>query len=142
VGGGGGVQLQHSLCELCLAYEENAEHLFFSCSVTQKVWTLRDRWKGLSSMHHNKARDNFQDFHLVNLNSRQNIVWQGMWLAIIGEIWKHRNRVVFKQRKVDSIEIFGLAQVTTWVWMKHKIQSVQFSYSDWYLSPYVCLKSL
>jgi len=34
-----------------------------------------------------------------------------MWLAIVEEIWKHRNGVIFKQRKVDPDEIFGLAQV-------------------------------
>ena len=32
-----GVQLQNNLCEMCLASEENVEHLFFSCSVSQKV---------------------------------------------------------------------------------------------------------
>ena len=96
----------------------------------------------LSSLHHVKAKDNFQQFHLLNLNSRQNIIWQGMWLAIVGEIWKHTNGIVFNKRKVDLVEIFALAQVTTWVWMKYKIPSVKFSYSEWYLCPYACLKSL
>jgi len=137
-----GIQLQNNLCEMCLASEENAEHLFFSCRASQKVWNMCDRWIGVSSVHHVNARDNFQHFHLVNLNRRQNKIWQGMWLAIIGEIWKHRNGVIFKHRKVDPEEIFALAQVTAWVWMKHKSPSVMFSYSDWILSPYVCLKSL
>jgi len=34
-----------------------------------------------------------------------------MWLAIVGEIWRHWNEVIFKQKKVDSEEIFSLAQV-------------------------------
>jgi len=45
-----------------------------------------DRWLGLSLVHHTKVKDNFQQFHCVNLNSRQNTLWQGMWLAIVGEI--------------------------------------------------------
>jgi len=49
---------------------------------------------------------------------------------------------MFSQRLVDSEEIFSLAQVIAWVWMKHKISSVKFSYSDWYFSPYACLKYL
>jgi len=65
-----------------------------------------------------------------------------MWLAIIGEIWKHRNGITFKQSKVDPTEVFAIGQVMAWVWMKHKISSVKFSYSDWCLSPYTCLKSL
>jgi len=53
-----------------------------------------------------------------------------MWLVIVGKIWKHRNGAIFKQRKVDLEDIFSLAQVTTWAWIKHKIFSVKFSYSD------------
>jgi len=110
-----GVQLQHSLCELCHAHEENAEYLFFSCKVSQMVWNMCDRWLGVSTVHHVKAKANFQHFHLYDLNSRQNLVWKGMWLAIIGEIWKHRNGVIFNHRKVDPREIFDQAQVAAWV---------------------------
>ena len=137
-----GILLQLSLCEFCLECEETVEHLFFSCKVAQKVWNMCYKWLGLNIVSHVKATINFQHFFLLNLNKRQNIVWHGMWLAIIGEIWKHMNRVIFKQSKVDPTEIFALAQVMAWVWMKHKIPSVKFSYSDWCLSPYTCLKTL
>jgi len=70
-----GIQLQNNLCETCLASEENAKHLFFSCSASQKVWNMCDRWIGVSSVHHINARNNFQHFHLVNLNRRQNKIW-------------------------------------------------------------------
>jgi len=65
-----------------------------------------------------------------------------MWLNIIGEIWNHRNGVIFKHKKVNPIEIFSHAQVVAWVWMKHKILAVMFSFSDLYLSPHTCLKLL
>jgi len=123
-----GVQLQHNLCELCQASAESADHLFSSCRVAQKVWNLCDNWLEVSSVHHFKAKENFKHFSIINLNTRQNSIWRGMWLAIVEEIWKHRNGVI---RKVDPDEIFGLTQVTVWVWMKHKIPSVNFSYSDW-----------
>jgi len=87
-------------------------------------------------MHHIKAMVNFKHFNIVNLNSRQNTMLRCTWLPIVGEIWKHRNGVIFNQRKVYPEEIFDLAQVTTWAWMKHKIPSVKFSYSDWYLPLY------
>ena len=93
-------------------------------------------------MHNIKAREKFKHFSIVNLNNRKKYVWRGMLLAIREEIWKHRNRVIFKQRKVYPDGIFGLAQVIDWVWMKHKIPSVKFSYSDFVLSPFSCLKSL
>jgi len=91
-----GVQLQHSLCELCLDCEESASHLFFSCIVSQKVWKMCDSWIGVSSMHHNQATIHFKHFHMSNLNTRQNTMWEGMWLAIVGEIWRDNNGVIFK----------------------------------------------
>jgi len=106
-----GTYLQHSLCEFCLECEETIEHLFISCKESQKVWNMCYKWLGLSTVSHIMVRNNFQHFNIVNLNRQQNLVWKGMWLAIIGEIWKQRNGVIFKQYKVDPIEIFGLAQV-------------------------------
>jgi len=134
-----GVQLQHSLCELCLDCEESASHLFFSCTMSQKVWKMCDSWIRVSSVHHNQARIHF---HMSSLNTRQNTMWKGMGLAIVGKLWRHRNEVIFKQKKVDTEEIFSLAQVNAWAWLKHKIPSVKFSYSDWNFAPIVCLKSL
>jgi len=56
--------------------------------MSQKVWKMCDSWIGVGSVHHNQARIHFQHIHMSNLNTRQNIVWKGMWLAIVGEIWK------------------------------------------------------
>jgi len=33
-------------------------------------------------MHHNQPNINFQHFYLFNLNSNQNLIWKGMWIAI------------------------------------------------------------
>jgi len=35
-----GIPLQHSLCEFCIECEETTKHLFFSCSISQKVWNM------------------------------------------------------------------------------------------------------
>ena len=94
---------------------------------------------GVNTMHHNKPCVNFQHFHLMQLNGKQNKSWKGMWLAIIWEIWKHRNIVIFKQRKVDPKEIFCMTRVSAWTWMKHKLPNVTFSYSVWYQCPIQCL---
>jgi len=63
-----------------------------------------------------------------------------MWASVVWSIWKHRNRVIFNQGKIDVEEIFTLAQVQSWVWMKHKERKVNFSYSEWILSPLTCIK--
>jgi len=42
-------------------------------------------------------------------------------VAIVLEIWSHRNKVVFKGGVVDHEEIFSLAQLKGWLWLKHKM---------------------
>jgi len=54
------VQLQHNRCDLCNAYQETVDSLFFSCRVSRMVWNLCDRWVRVSIACHIKARANFQ----------------------------------------------------------------------------------
>ena len=37
-----------------------------------------------------------------------------MWVAIVFEIWRHRNKIVFNKGVVDDVEIFTLAQLKAW----------------------------
>jgi len=43
-----------------------------------------------------------------------NEVWKVIWIAVINEIWKHRNKVIFKGGVVDVLEVFALIQLKTW----------------------------
>jgi len=51
-------------------------------------------------------------------------------VTIVSEIWNQRNNVIFKGRVVDYEEIFTLAQLKSWLWLKHKSLGTSFSYSD------------
>jgi len=64
----------------------------------------------------------------------------GIWVGIIGEIWNHRNMMVFKNECVDLVEVFTVVQRKTWSWIMVKERLVDFSYSDWCLEPLCCMK--
>jgi len=38
-----------------------------------------------------------------------------MWVALVWEIWRHRNNVMFNSGVVDDTEIFVMAQLKVWV---------------------------
>ena len=65
-----------------------------------------------------------------------------MWVAIVLKVWSHRNKVVFKGGVMDADEIFSLTLLKSWLWAKYKMKRTSFSYSDWTLSPVLCLQSL
>jgi len=52
------------------------------------------------------------------------------------------NGVVYRDRKVDAEEIFSMAQLQAWAWMKRKIRIFGFSYTDWVLYPLNYIQSL
>jgi len=78
---------------------------------------------------------------MVHGSYKQNLVWKGVWAAIVRCIWDHRNLVVFKQGVVDAEEMFQKAQLKSWLWMKHKSNSFNYSFMDWFLNPMSCIKS-
>lgn len=59
-------------------------------------------------------------------------IWyrKGLWVAMIWSIWDHRNKIIFKQEKVDVEEVFHMAQLKTWIWMKSKLHAFNFVYFD------------
>jgi len=49
---------------------------------------------------------------------------------------------MFKQGVVDAEEIFQMAQLKSWSWMKHRSYSFNYSFADWTLNPVTCIKSI
>jgi len=82
-------------------------------------------------VNHNTFLNHFDHFHYLSFNKEGNILWKIMWVSSIWFIWKHINKLVFNQAKVDAEEILTLAQVQSWTWMKDKVKSINFSYFDW-----------
>jgi len=52
----------------------------------------------------------------------------GIWVGIVSEIWNHRNNVVFKNGRVDLVEVFTMVQRKTWSWVTIKERLANFSY--------------
>ena len=59
-----------------------------------------------------------------------NEVWGVVWIAVINEVWKHRNMVIFNGGVVDVLEAFTLIQLKTWSWITFKSRFLNFSFSD------------
>jgi len=86
--------------------------------------------------------EHFQNFKLCELNDIQNIIWKGVWIAIVWTVWNYANKIIFNQGKVDVHEIFCIAQLNAWVWLTHKVFATIFFYSNWVLCPKLCIKNL
>jgi len=83
----------------------------------------------------------FVSFHLTQSSNKQNLVWKGVWAAIVRCLWEHRNSVAFNQGVVDAEEVFQNAQLKSWLWLKHKAHDFNYSFADWVLNPLSCISS-
>ena len=75
------------------------------------------------------------------MSGKHNLIWKGIWMAFVRVIWEQRNSVIFKQGKPDEKEIFHLAQLRAWLWLKHRVQLFKYSFSDWHLNLEQCIKN-
>ena len=101
------------LCELSGEEEETVCHLFFKCKFVWKFWGLCLSWLGCLSVNHYDANVHFRMFCPLNFNGQILRIWGVVWIAIVGEILKHRNKCVFNNSRVDHIEVFTVVQRKT-----------------------------
>jgi len=125
-----GMQLGNVQCPMCQEEVETTQHLFNTCKVAHKVWNHCKRWVGNVAVRHEFVFVHFQSFYLIGQRQSVNRVWKGMWLAIVSEIWNHKNKVVFKGRMVDAEKIFSLAKLKGWLWIRYKTSRTSFSFPD------------
>jgi len=55
---------------------------------------------------------------------------RNIWIAVVSEIWTHRNKIIFKSEVLDYSELFSLAQLKVWYWFSSKFPSACFFFSD------------
>jgi len=136
-----GVQMNSSECVMCGAVDESNQHLFIECKHAWRVWSLCFKWIGIVCAQHNDIKAHFESFNLCQANLKQNLIWKGVWAAIVRCLWDHRNSVMFQQGVVDEEEVLQKAQIKSWLWLKHKGNNFSYSLTDWVLNPIICLTS-
>lgn len=65
-------------------------------------------WLWVISVIHWYARVHFSHYRLPNLSKSINRIWGTVWVAVVGEIWKYRNKILFRNVIADPIENFTM----------------------------------
>ena len=93
---------------------ETTRDLFFECKIAWLVWNQCCAWLGVASVDHIDPISHFLHFKLCNVPTYINVFWRSVWIVVIGEIWRHRNKYIFKGEVIDHFEFFSLAQLKVW----------------------------
>jgi len=137
-----GITVVSSVCSLCRVEEESRTHLFFECRFAWLMWNHCCVWLDVQSVFHNVPLLNFSHYRLCNESVSVIEVWGVIWIAVLNEIWKHRNNVIFRGGVIDVLEVFTLVQLKAWAWVTSKSQDAIFSFSDWCVDPLVRMEMM
>ncbi|KAJ3681698.1 hypothetical protein LUZ60_014271 [Juncus effusus] len=89
--------------------EETADHLFLHCEFALLIW----RRKGIDS----DLSTNMSDFwreHRLDRDKKYRDAWGTEWLSTYWNIWKARNRLIFRQTRLTQHLILAeIAQQNT-----------------------------
>jgi len=69
---------------------------------------------GLALTGHRETKQHFLSFRMSGVNERVNQIWGSVWIVVVGELWKHRNKRIFNGGRISHNEIFSLVQVKAW----------------------------
>jgi len=75
---------------------------------------------GVSMINHYDVKSHLMYNIIPFLNATSNRIWGGILIAIIREIWKHRNDDIFKNDRVNHVEVFTFVQMKVWSWMMQR----------------------
>ena len=137
-----GISVENSVCNMCGEGEETTSHIFCTCKVVYLVWFKCYEWVDLALIVHQETKMHFSQFRMVEESEVVNRIWLCMWITIIGELWKQRNKKIFRNGHIDHMEIFSRTQLKVWSWVTSNVCLSRFSYSNWCLKPLVCIRSI
>lgn len=47
-------------------------------------------------------------------------------MTIVGSVWKHKNNIIFRNKKIDAKKSFTIVQLKIWTYIIHKYPRVKF----------------
>lgn len=131
-----------TLCSFCLHEVESTSHLFFFCKHSWAVWCCIMRWLGFIMITPKDASTHFMMFQDFCIGRDKKNGFGCIWLSTVWFIWHLRSRVLFNGEVLNWSRAIDSIQFRSWLWLKGKAKSFDFSLYEWSSNPLVCLESL
>ena len=119
------------LCVVCVGRRKSLTAICFSLTILLGGFgVFVFKWLRVSFVSHIDHSSNFAQFKLSMFFYSFNDVWSTIWVGVVGEIWNHRNSIIFNRRVADASEVCVMVQINVWSWISEKCRSASFSFSS------------
>lgn len=123
-------------CVLCFREIESCEHIFCSCSVTQKIWQAVLSWAGVDNRLCCEVLSVYNEIGGLLKGKNAKRVKHLIWAATVWSIWLARSKVIFKGEVANVNAIVASIKHVSWGWFIAKRgRNSGMLYSYWYSSP-------
>jgi hypothetical protein len=129
-----------SCCVFCLNEEEDAQHVFFKCSVIATIWDKVFMWLGVNTIASNTISQHFLLSGQLLKGRKFKRMKHIFWLATTWCIWRARNNIIFRGDLVSVSFLVNQIIYFSWLWFigRQKI-NVDFSFHEWCNNPLECI---
>ena len=87
-------------CVLCKTYDEDINHLFFTCHFAWRVWSCCCQWWEVSWVFADNPSTNFESWCAVRLHGGQKRLWILCFYVVVWSLWDLRNNIIFRDVNV------------------------------------------
>jgi len=128
----GVIQANAATCATGCDVSETAEHLFFNCAFSSRLWTDTRVWLGIYDVSPGNPRDHFQQFtKMAGMPRTSYLYLKIIWCAAVWVIWKERNNRVFQNTVATPYSLIEKVKLYSFLWLKSKQVSFGYSLHDW-----------
>ncbi|KAL8486469.1 hypothetical protein ACS0TY_023235 [Phlomoides rotata] len=109
-----------SRCPLCLDKEETAQHLFFHCRVSSRLWGDIYDWSSISTAARLAPADHCVQHAFLLPGDIKGTLGLSLWIGVIWNLWILRNDIVFNNSILNIDRVLSNVKISLWTWMKAK----------------------
>lgn len=97
-------------------------------------------WLGIDFIASNMLRHHFVQFsYMEDMPRSSHIFFKVIMLACVWVHWKEINNHIFKNTASDPSVLIDKVKLNSFLWMKSKHASFNYSFHDWWRHPFLCM---
>ncbi|GKD73276.1 RNA-directed DNA polymerase, eukaryota, reverse transcriptase zinc-binding domain protein [Tanacetum coccineum] len=129
-----GIGIPSIFCPVCNLAVESTTHIFFSCSVTRKVWRKVLIWWDLDDAIFHSYNDWILWLVNIRLPKQLKEFLEGICYVMWWLIWRFRNQLLFSNSPPKLESLFDDVVQMSYLWMHSRYKS-KINWIDWLKNP-------
>ncbi|XP_057775022.1 uncharacterized protein LOC130994001 [Salvia miltiorrhiza] len=119
-------------CQHCNEQDENASHLFTTCTKTQEIWDEIQKWCGISMARPASTAMHWEMFGHCGKKKKIRKLLNMIWIGCVWMLWKKRNERIFEGKETIVGDFIQEIKARTWGWNRtFGVVDIDMNFVEW-----------